>query len=69
MIYYRVKKEYDQINKNEKKRDGNIYIGGELYTPGEIRRERLNSSYMEKIEIKKTATFWMFGARFVNPLA
>ena len=64
MIYYRVKKEYDQRNKNEKKRDGNIYIGGELYTMKEAERQRLNLAYMDLVEIKKSATFWSFGARF-----
>ena len=69
MIYYKVKKEYDQKSKNERIMDGSIYIADEIYTAGEVKRQGLNLKYMDKVEIKKTDTFWAFGARFVNPLA
>ena len=35
MRYYKVKPEYDQTYKNPRIHDGNILIGGELYTESE----------------------------------
>lgn len=64
MIYYKVKKEYDQKSKNERIRDGNIYIADEIYTAGEVKRQNLNLKYMDKVEVKKNDTYWAFGARF-----
>lgn len=76
MVYYKVKKEYDnrqKINVNYWKTRRNykydIWIGGELYTPGEITRLRdrgikIIESYFDIVEIPKTETYFFFGARF-----
>lgn len=60
MKYYKVKKEYDNTRKNNK----DIYIANELYTQKEVDRERLNTSYMDTVEINKNRTYFLFGARF-----
>lgn len=60
MKYYKVKKEYDNTRKNNK----DIYIANELYTQKEVDRERLNTSYMDTVEINKNRTYFFFGARF-----
>lgn len=60
MKYYKVKKEYD----NTKKPNNDIYIANELYTQKEVDRERLNTSYMDTVEINKNRTYFFFGARF-----
>ena len=38
MTYYRVREQYDNFPKNPKVRDGNILIGGELYTEKEFNK-------------------------------
>lgn len=62
MIYYRVKKEYDQKVKNYKTYD--IYIVDELYTLSEIAKQKLNMDYFDIINISKNKVYWSFGARF-----
>jgi hypothetical protein len=69
MVYYRVKPEADQKHKNPKIHDGNVYISGEIYTAGEVERQKLNPAHLEKINVKKTETYWCFGARFTHPHA
>ena len=67
MIYYRVREQYDNFPKNPKVRDGNILIGGELYTENEF--EKLPFVYagaFERVEIPKKDTYFFFGARFAN---
>lgn len=67
MVYYRVRKEYDNFPKNPKIRDCDILIGGELYTEKEL--NRLPFIYIkafERIEIPKSQTYWFFGARFAK---
>lgn len=66
MLYYRVKKAYDQKHKNPKVRDGNILVADELYTPSEVRKlVHLNiDQVFDKVEVPKTRTYWFFGARF-----
>ncbi len=65
MLFYRIRKEYDQFPKNPKIRDGNIYIGGELYTTLEFNKlPYIYAGAYEKIDIPKNKTFWSFGARF-----
>lgn len=70
MTYYRVKKQYDNIMRKRwtGKRfvfDG-YYIQNELYTPSEMKKLKLANpeSIFDKVEIKKTKTYWFFGARF-----
>lgn len=64
MKYYRVLQRYDQRPKNPQVRDGNIYIGGELYTPREVEKQGLNMKYLELIEISKKSVYFFFGARY-----
>lgn len=65
MTYYRVRKEYDQFPKNPKIRDGNILVGGELYTEKEFNQlPFVYAGAFEKVEIPKSQTYWFFGARF-----
>ena len=65
MKFYRVRKEYDNFPKDPKKRDGNILIGGELFTEKEF--NQLPYKYtkaFEIVDIPKHRTYWLFGARF-----
>lgn len=67
MIYYRVREQYDNFPKNPKVRDGNILVGGELYTEKEF--EKLPFVYagaFERVEIDKKDAYFFFGARFAN---
>lgn len=67
MIYYKVREQYDNFPKNPKVRDGNILVGGELYTEKEF--EKLPFVYagaFERVEIPKKDTYFFFGARFAN---
>ena len=67
MTYYRVREQYDNFPKNPKVRDGNILVGGELYTEKEF--EKLPFVYavaFERVEIDKKNTYMFFGARFAN---
>ena len=68
MIYYRVREQYDQFPKNPKVRDGNILVGGELYTEKELNKlPYIYADAFEKVEIPKKDTYFFFGARFVRP--
>ena len=65
MIYYRVRKEYDQTPKNPKLRDGSILVANELYTKAEKSKlSHIPAKAFTKVRIKKTCTYWFFGARF-----
>ena len=71
MKYYQVKKECDNkprytIKKGVLVNDGNIYIGGELYTEKEVDRLKLNKNYMVEIECNPKDTYTFFGARLLN---
>lgn len=73
MLYYRVKPEYDNLRKfNRKKRTWEgIWIGNELYTPKELekiakRSIPVETKYFEPVEVKKTEIYFFFGARFSN---
>lgn len=79
MYYIRVPDCYDNLRLLESVRgktrcyayDGNILVGGELYTPREyaVMRERyvnmppLHRHYF--CSVKKEDTYWFFGARFI----
>ena len=64
MVYYMVKMKHDNKHKNPSKRDGNIYIGNELYTEREVIKQKLNLGYLTKIKVSKKMIYWLFGARF-----
>ena len=65
MTYYRVRKEYDQMPKNPRVRDGNILVANELYTEVEFNKlPYIYAGAFERIEIPKSQTFWFFGVRF-----
>lgn len=65
MIYYRVRKEYDQFPKNPKVRDGNILVGEELYTEAEFNQlPFIYAGAFERVEVPKSRTYFFFGARF-----
>lgn len=67
MTYYRVREQYDQFPKNPKVRDGNILVGGELYTEKEFNKlPYVYASAFERVEIDKKDTYFFFGARFAN---
>lgn len=73
MIYYRVKKEFDNYTRykwdTRQKyygyvRPDGILIGKELYTETERSKISNASYFFEKVEISKNKTYWCFGARF-----
>ena len=65
MKYYKVREMYDQFPKNPKVRDGNFFIGGELYTEKELNKlPFIYAGIFEQKEINKSKTFFSFGARF-----
>lgn len=67
MTYYRVRKEYDNFPQNPKVCDGNILVGGELYTEKEFNKlPFVYAGAFEKVEIPKNQTYWLFGARFAE---
>lgn len=60
-FYYKVKETSDQ----NPRKDGNILIRGELYTPSEMKSYGISESDVDLIRADKTETYWAFGARFV----
>lgn len=65
MIYYRVRKEYDNFPQNPKVHDGNILVGGELFTEKEFNKlPFVYAGAFERVEISKNKTYMFFGARF-----
>lgn len=65
MIYYRVRKEYDNFPQNPKVRDGNILVAEELYTENEFSKlPFIYAGAFERVEIPKHQTYVFFGARF-----
>ena len=65
MMYYRVRKEFDNFPKNPRAHDGNILVGKELYTEKEFNKlPYVYAGAFEKVNIPKHQTYWFFGARF-----
>ena len=65
MVYYRVRKEFDNFPQNPRIRDGNILIGEELFTEKEFNRlPFVYAGAFERVEMPKSQTYWLFGARF-----
>lgn len=69
MVYFRVKPEADQTriyNANKTKYLG-FLVANELITPAEAQKHyggNIPCRCLETVKIKKTNTFWCFGARF-----
>ena len=68
MIYYRVRKEYDQKRKYPMNaRNCDFLIAHELYTECERKKMvKVSDEAFERVEIPKNQTYWFFGARFVK---
>ena len=65
MIYYCVRKEYDNCPPNPRIHDGNILVGGELFTEKEFNKlPYVYAGAFERIDIPRNQTYWFFGARF-----
>ena len=75
MVYYKVKPDYDnKVLSRIKNSSGRrfyygILVGNELFTRKEMNEMykkgvELQDNYFEKIEVNKTDTYIMFGARF-----
>ena len=60
MKYYKVKQEADQ----KRRKDGSIYIADELYTEKEAEKLKLNTNFMNLVNVNKNSTYFFFGARF-----
>ena len=60
MLYYRGKPEKDQSARS----DGSILVGRELYTTREKEKYKIPLPCVDPVHVKKTETFWFFGARF-----
>ena len=65
MVYYKVKGNADQTPRIINGKRSSILIGRELYTPGEYRKLGNRPELFEVVNVKKTNTFFMFGARFI----
>lgn len=74
MTYYRVRPECDQVKRIRYSRypyrrfPEGIFVANELYTATELNRFYIPEDkvkYMfEEVIVKKTDTYWFFGARF-----
>lgn len=63
MIYYRVRKEFDQKRISEG--TGKILVANELYTTAERKKMlKVPKGAFERVRISKNKTFFFFGARF-----
>lgn len=71
MVYYRVKKEFDQKPLFKFHRGGGLEIVGfaitnELYTQNEIKKYCGLTAFCERVEIPKSKIYFLFGARFAD---
>lgn len=76
MRYYRVRLELDNERRYKFKKGGGlifdgVYIGGELFTEAEIRKEykthlmkNRRDELFDEIDVPKSSVYWVFGARF-----
>ena len=69
MLYYRVKKEFDNYPRYAYNNRGfltidSALVAGELYTELERQHVAVKDFVFEKIDIPKTRTYWNFGVRF-----
>lgn len=69
MKYIMIRPEADNVRKNAR---GDIFVGGELYTPREWDAVRANyhrnaarlDAIGQEINVSKKRIYWFFGARF-----
>ena len=66
MLYYKVKPEADNKQYHYTKTKTTIYVGGELYTPAEVKRYNLNPAYLELVDVNRRSVYFCFGARFAQ---
>lgn len=69
MKFYRVPEKLDQrrlyqIKNGRRINNGLFLIGNELLTEAECRKINAPIDELEAVEIKRTNTYWWFGARF-----
>lgn len=69
MKYYRVPEKLDQktlynIKNGHRIPNGYFLIANELLTEAKCRKINAPIEQLEPVEIKKTKTYWCFGARF-----
>ena len=66
MKYYQVKQKYDGLCINPRIHNGNVLIGGELYTEKErqTKLKCLKDIVFNIVEIPKNKTYFFFGARY-----
>lgn len=60
MKYARIKPEADNI----RRKDGSIYVKGELYTLKEADKLGISKSLYDIVEVSKSAVYFFCGARF-----
>lgn len=74
MIYYKVKKEFDNKRIHPFVKNNQFLIANELYTEKELNKLFYNGlrfykdylTFFDKIEISKNKTYFFFGARFME---
>ena len=64
MRYHRVKPEYDGKRRNASRPNSDVLIANELYTDAEMKIFGISHEAVELIKIRKSDTYWSFGARF-----
>lgn len=70
MLYYKVKKQYDQEkrykwnNHGQGVWDQTILVANELYTPEEYKRLANCPAWFDAVEIPKSKIYFLFGVRF-----
>lgn len=72
MLYYKVKKEYDNKPVNPYIKDDNFLVAGELITGAELKKLIKNGlihyinyeKFFDVVNINKNKTYFFFGARY-----
>jgi len=67
MLYYKVPESLDGkkiINPNKKNWDRFELVANELYTKTECKQRGIPLGWLDLVNIKKTETYFFFGARF-----
>ena len=65
MVYYRVRKEFDNFPQDPRIHDGNILVAEELFTEKEFNKlPFVYAGAFERVEIPTNQTYMFFGARF-----
>jgi hypothetical protein len=71
MLYYKVKPEFDNVNRYKFHKGGGleiagIFIANELYTKNELKKYLDYANKVEPVEIPKSKIYFFFGARFAS---